>query len=358
MPAHPEATAPTDGGGPDRRWQDGPVPGRLLASLLRDLPEPDRDAAEAASARADRVLRPAGAMARLDELAVWLASWQGTPTPTVARPAVAVFVASHGVCEEGVSAYPSEVTAAMERALRDGVATAAVMARHIGATLEVVDVGVDRPTANLAIADAMDPERFDEAVTAGADAVDRLVDAGADLLAFGEMGIGNTTAAAAVAAAVVGGEPAAWVGRGTGVDEVGLGRKAAVVTRACERISGTDSGVEALRRVGGAELAATAGALVRARHRRIPVVLDGYVVSAPLAALAADAPGVTAHCVAGHVSAEPGHRRLLDHLGITPLLDLDLRLGEGSGALAAIPLVRLAAAVVTEVATFDEVGLG
>jgi nicotinate-nucleotide--dimethylbenzimidazole phosphoribosyltransferase len=333
------------------------VPGHLLASMLRDLPGPDAASATAAATRAARVLRPTGALARLDELAVWLASWQGTSTPAVRRPAIAVFVASHGVCEEGVSAYPSEVTATMDGALRAGVATAAVMARHVGAVLEVVDVGVDRPTANLAVADAMDPDRFDEAVAAGIDTVDRLVDDGADLLAFGEMGIGNTTAAAAVAAAVAGGDPTDWVGRGTGVDDTGLERKATVVRRAVERIAGTTSGVEALRRVGGAELAAMAGALVQARHRRVPVVLDGYVTTAPLAALAADAPPMTAHCTAAHVSAEPGHRRLLDHLAMTPLLDLGLRLGEGSGALVALPIVQLAAAAVTEVATFDEVGL-
>ena len=324
-----------------------------LERRLTGLPGPDAASAMAIGIRASHVLRPTGAFLELDRVASWLAGWQGTDRPVVARPHAIVFAADHGVADEGVSAYPAEVTAAMVDALRRGRATASVLAREAGATLEVVDVGVGRPTANLRIEAAMTPARFDEAVLAGVEAVDRC---DADLLVLGEMGIGNTTSAAAVAAAVVGGAAVDWVGPGTGVSNDALATKIRVVDEALARVGPVEP-VEALRELGGMELAAIAGALVAARHRRVPVLLDGFIVTAAAVVLAAADPAALRHCLAGHCSAEPGHRRLLDHLSLVPLLDLDLRLGEGSGALAAIPLVRMAAAAVVDVATFEEWGL-
>ncbi len=330
-----------------------------LRELLRDLPGPDEEARAAVAARASQVLRPAGALARLDEVAAWLAAWQRTERPAVSSPHAVVFAADHGVAVAGVSAYPSAVTAAMLDALEKGAATATAMARALGVTLEVLDVGVGRPTADLRDTPAMDERRFDEAVAAGVTSVDRAADAGADLLVFGEMGIGNTTAAAAVAACLFGGPIEGWVGRGTGLDDDGVARKAAAVEACVERLlsAGVTDPLEVLRHAGGAELAAMAGACIQARRRSVPVVLDGYVVTAAVAPLAARVPGALDHVVAGHRSAERGHGMLLERLGLDPLLTLDLRLGEGSGALLAVPLVRLAAVSVVEVATFQEWGL-
>ena len=329
-----------------------------LAALLEDLPGPDAASRAAVTARAATVLRPTGALARLDEVAAWLAAWQRTERPAVERPHAIVFAADHGVAAAGVSAYPAEVTVAMLDALEKGAATSAAMARALGVVLDVVDVGVARPTGDLRIEPAMDAERFDDAVEAGIEAVERAVAAGADLLVFGEMGIGNTTAAAAVAATLYD-EPAAdWCGRGTGLDDAGLARKVEAVEACRARVrAGTDDPIEILREAGGAELAAIAGATVAARRRSIPVVLDGYVVTAAVAPLASVSGDALDHAIAGHRSAEPGHGRLLDRLGLAPLLTLEMRLGEGTGALAAVPLVRLAAVGVVGVATFQEWGL-
>lgn len=327
--------------------------GGVLAGLLAELPGPDRDARDQVAARAATVLRPAGAFARLDAVASWLAGWQGTATPGVQRPHVAVFAADHGVAVDGVSAYPAEVTAAMVEAIRSGVATITVLAREAGATLELFDVGVGRPTGNIRVTDAMSVEEFDEASAAGATAVESV---DADLLVVGEIGIGNTTAAAAVAAAALGGDAAGWVGPGTGVVGAALTHKCDVVQAALDRV-GPVAPLEALRRLGGRELAAMAGAVAAARRRRLPVVLDGFIAGAAVAPLEVARPGSLDHCIAGHCSAEPGHQRLLEVLGLDPLMQLDLRLGEGSGALVAVPIIRMAAAAVVEVATFEEWGL-
>jgi nicotinate-nucleotide--dimethylbenzimidazole phosphoribosyltransferase len=337
---------------------------RQVAHLLAGAPDPDRAAAAAVAGRARQVLRPAGALARLDELAAWLAAWQGTSRPAVRRPAAVVFAADHGVAAGGVSAYPAEVTAAMLKALREGVATASVLARQVGATLDVVDVGVGDPTGDLTREPALDPARFRACVQAGRDAVATL---DTDLLVLGEMGIGNTTAAAAVTAILLGLPAEAATGRGTGVDDAARARKLAAVEAARGRVGGLKPSppegqgrpppLEVLRQAGGAELAALAGAALEARLRRLPLVLDGFVVTAAVAPLELLHPGALANAIAGHRSAEPGHTALLERLGLAPLLDLGMRLGEASGALAAVPLLRLAAAAVTEVATFDEWGL-
>jgi nicotinate-nucleotide--dimethylbenzimidazole phosphoribosyltransferase len=323
---------------------------RTLVELLAALPDPDERSRDAVRDRAARVLRPKGSLARLDETAAWLASWQGTAAPSISRPVLIVFAGDHGVTEEGVSAYPASVTASVVEALQRGVATANILAAQVGATVEVVDTGVGRPTKNLAREPAMDHERFSSCVEQGRRAAKG---SKADLLVVGEMGIGNTTSAAAVAACLFGLTEDDWTGRGSGIDVRALRRKLATVRRARERV-GPCEPLECLRQLGGSEMAAIAGAVAEARLRRIPVVLDGFVATAAVAPLEVAAPGALDHCIAGHRSPEPGHQLLLEKLGKEPLLDLGLRLGEGSGALAAVPLIRMAARVVIDVPTFEE----
>jgi nicotinate-nucleotide--dimethylbenzimidazole phosphoribosyltransferase len=322
-----------------------------LRETLRRLPTGDEVSGAAVADRAANILRPFGALARLDDLAVWVATWQRTPQPAVARPAALIFAADHGVAAANVSAYPPDVTAAMLGAYRSGRSTISAFAAIAGATVEAIDVGVGRPTGDIRTEPAMDAARFDEAVAAGRDAVARL---DADLLVLGEMGIGNTTAAAAVAAALGGGEVAAWVGRGTGIDDATLARKQLAVRTAIDRVAGITDPLEVLREVGGAELVAMAAAVIAARERQLPVLIDGYVVTAAAFTLFAANAQALDHCQVGHCSAEPGHRRLLERMSKQPLLELEMRLGEGSGAMAAVPLVAMACAGITQVPTFGE----
>lgn len=326
-----------------------------LHDRLADMPTPDRSSGDAVRARAADILRPAGALARLDDLAAWAAEWQRTSSPAVRKPAALVFAADHGVAAAGVSKYPVDVTAAMLAAYRAGRSTVSAFATVAGAQVHAVDVGVGRPTGDIRVEPALSPERFDDCVQAAREAVDSL---DADLLVLGEMGIGNTTAAAAVAAAldrVAGGtDTAVWVGRGTGVDGDAFTLKRDAVAAAVRRTAHLDDPLELLREVGGAELVAMAAAVVAARHRRLPVLLDGYVVTASVLPLEVAHPGALDHCRIGHTSAEPGHRLLAARLGQEPLLDLGMRLGEASGAMAAVPLVAMACAGITEVPTFGE----
>ncbi len=323
-----------------------------LRDRLDGLPEPDDSAVAAVHARAADILRPPGALQWLDDLAAWIAGWQRRPLPKVERPVGLVFAADHGVAAAArVSALEPKVTAAMFAAFAEGRSTIRSFARHAGATVSAIDVGIGKPTGDIRHEPAMSPERFAELVDVASAAVDAL---DGDLLVVGEMGIGNTTASAAVAAALAGGETAAWVGRGTGIDDDTLSVKRASVQLAVRRIAGVTDPLEVLREVGGSELVAIAAAVVAARHRSLPVVLDGYVVTASVLPLVMVAPRVLDHCTVGHCSAEPGHRRLLDRLGKRPLLDLDMRLGEGSGAMAAVPLIAMACAGITEVPTMQE----
>lgn len=326
---------------------------RLLAELV-EMSQPDEVAAAIVRERAADVLRPAGALKRLDDVAVHIAAWQGSATPHVEHPSMLLFAGDHGVATAGVSNYSSDVTAAMLAAVRAGRATINALARSTGATLAVFDVGVGRPTGDIRNEPALSPERFGEAIDVAISAVDTAVADGADLLVLGELGIGNTTISAALPAALLGGDVDDWIGRGTGIDDEGLARKHAAVTAAVARVDGVDDPIEIMRQVGGSELAAIAAACARARHHRLPVVLDGFVATAAVLPLHLAQPGALDHCLVGHLSAEPGHRRLVEYLDKQPLLDLEMRLGEGSGALAAVPLVRMACACVVEVATFDE----
>lgn len=314
---------------------------------------PDTSASRLVAERVAQVLRPIGALKRLDELAVWLAGWQRTETPGIDSAHVVVFAGDHGVAVEGVSAYPQSVTMSMVGALHGGIATASALSRRVGATLSVIDVGRGVPTANIRTGPALTPPQFESAVEVGRQAVLSL--GRVDVLIPGEVGIGNTTCASALAAALYGGDVTKWVGRGTGLDDDGLARKAEVVAEAVRR-AGPAEPLELLRQLGGWELAAIAGAVIQARESSIPVLLDGFVTTAAVMPLEVVQPGFLEHCWPAHVSAEPGHRALVERLGRAPILDLEMRLGEASGALVALPILDLAAVAVTDVATFADIG--
>jgi nicotinate-nucleotide--dimethylbenzimidazole phosphoribosyltransferase len=325
-----------------------------LRKACSDLPARDPEAEKQARDREGMLTKPPGSLGRLEELAVWLAGWQGRVKPKLDRVEVLVFAGSHGVTARGVSAFPAEVTAQMVGNFEAGGAAINQLAKQVGATLTVIPLHVDRPTADFTVAPAMDEEALLEAVNAGYDAVkDR-----PDLIVLGEMGIGNTTVAAALSTALLGGAGADWVGRGTGVDDDGLRRKASAVDDAvtCHGDALKDP-IEALRRVGGRELAAMFGATLAARHQRVPVLLDGFVCTASALPLASLDPDGLAHAWAAHVSAEAGHRRLLDAMQLKPLLDLGMRLGEASGACLAVNILRGAIACHNGMATFAEAGV-
>jgi len=325
-----------------------------IRALTSALPAGNDEAAAEAARRQAVLTKPAGSLGRLEELAVFLARWQGRAVPGLDRVEVLVFAGSHGVAARGVSAYPSEVTAQMVANFAAGGAAINQLARQANAALKVIPLSVETPTADFTRAPAMSEAEFVQAVAAGMAAVGEE----AQLVCLGEMGIGNTTAAAALAAALYGGDGAGWVGRGTGVDDAGLARKAAAVDAALAlHGAALADPLEALRRVGGRELAAIFGAALAARLRKVPVLLDGFVASAAAAPLRGlDGDGL-AHALAGHVSAEAGHRRLLRHMGLDPILDLGMRLGEASGACLAVNVLRSALACHGGMATFAQAGV-
>ncbi len=319
--------------------------------LAARLPGPDRRAAEQAAAREARLTKPAGALGRLERLAAWTAAWQARHPPRAESLLTCVFAANHGVAARGVSAYPAEVTAQMVANFEAGGAAINQICAAVGARLKVVPLALDAPTADFTVAAAMDDAECAAAVAQGAAAVEPDI----DLLCLGEMGIANTTAAAALACALFGGAADAWIGPGTGVDAEGLGRKRAAVEAAMATHAGRlGDPFEALRRVGGRELAAIVGAVLAARLGRVPVLLDGYVCTAAAAVLHAAEPTALDHCLVAHLSTEPGHRRLVERLDKRPLLDLDMRLGEGTGATLAAGVVRAAVRAHSGMATFDE----
>ena len=325
-----------------------------LRTHCRELPAGDETASAAAVARQATLTKPLGSLGRLEEIAAWLARWQGRAMPRLDRVKVVIFAGSHGVAAKGVSAFPAEVTGQMVANFAAGGAAINQLARAAGAELAVVPLELDDSTADLTEQPALDEAAFLRAASAGAQAVDD----GLDLLCLGEMGIANTTPAAAIAAALFGGGGAAWAGRGTGVDDAGVARKVAAIDAGLARhraVLGDPLAVAAA--LGGRELAAILGATLAARHRRVPVLLDGFVCTAAAAPLARLDPRGLAHALAAHVSAEAGHRALLAALGLRPLLDLDMRLGEGSGAALAIPLARAALACHAGMASFAEAGV-
>jgi nicotinate-nucleotide--dimethylbenzimidazole phosphoribosyltransferase len=324
-----------------------------VAAGLSGAPGEDTLARTSVVHRAAHTLRPVGSLRRLDEIAAWLAAWQRTDTPSVEDPGLLIAAADHGVAGCGVSALPPQATVAMLDAIRAGAATSTVLAASLGASVRLLDVGAGRPTEDITVTDAMPFERFWAAFDVGREAVASM---GVDLLMVGDIGVGSTTAASAVSLALFGGEIAEWVGTGSGIDSAALERKLEAVATAVARVRPVGP-LEALRRLGGPEMAAVAGAVYQARLDSIPVLLDGFVSVAAVAPLALLVPGSLDHAMASHRSTEPGHARLLTELAKPPIVDLGIGLGEGSGALLALPVVRAAALAVSDVTTFDEWGL-
>jgi nicotinate-nucleotide--dimethylbenzimidazole phosphoribosyltransferase len=326
-----------------------------IVAAAQSLPPSDSNSVAAATRHDADLTKPAGALARLEDCIRHLAGWQKRAVPRLDSVSILIFAGNHGVTARGVSAYPAEVTVQMVANFERGGAAINQLARLHGATLSVTSLDLDKPTEDFTAAPAMDEAALLDAVNRGAAAVP----ASADLVILGEMGIGNTTAAAALAAALYGGNAASWVGPGTGVAGSALAAKIAAVDAALTLHGDAMRAdpVEALRRVGGRELAALFGALLTARRHRIPVLLDGFVVGSAAAVLARLTGDGLDHCLAGHVSAEPGHRRLLDMLKMQPLLDLGMRLGEGSGAAVALGVLKAAVACHAGMATFSSAGV-
>ncbi|MET0309505.1 MAG: nicotinate-nucleotide--dimethylbenzimidazole phosphoribosyltransferase [Sphingomonas sp.] len=323
-------------------------------AALAALPGPDTAARAAAGARQAVLTKPAGSLGRLEEIAIHFAGWQGRERPRIDRGRAAIFAGNHGVAAQGVSAFPAEVTAQMVANFRHGGAAINALAGAANLELSVIALELDRPTADFTAAPAMTEAECLAAMAAGA----AVVEPGLDVLVVGEMGIANSTAAAALCARGLGGSAPDWVGPGTGLDAAGIARKIEVVDRALAfHRDAPNTPLETLRRLGGREIAAIAGAVIGARHERIPVVLDGFISSSALAPFIAAVPGIAEHCLASHRSAEPGHRRLLDRLGLDPLLDLGMRLGEGSGAAVAVTVIRSALVAHGQMATFAEAGV-
>ena len=322
-----------------------------IRDLIAAMPGPDMAAANAVRARDKELTKPAGSLGRMEEIAEFLAAWQGKAKPTVDRPLVCVFAGNHGVVAQGVSAYPQAVTRQMLENFAAGGAAINQICAAFDLGFKVFDLALDLPTGDFTQEDALDERACVATMAFGMEA---LV-GGTDLLCLGEMGIGNTTSAAAIYAALYGGDAAMWCGRGTGLDDEGLARKVAAVEKglAYHRAHLNDP-LEVLRRFGGREVAAIAGAILAARSQRIPVILDGYVVTSAAAVLHALDPSSIDHCLAGHLSAEGAHAQVLANLGKQPLLALDMRLGEGTGAALAANLVKAAAAIHNGMATFTQ----
>jgi nicotinate-nucleotide--dimethylbenzimidazole phosphoribosyltransferase len=325
-----------------------------LRALCLDLPSGHPAASAAVAKREAALTKPPNSLGRLEDFCGWLAHWQGHAPPRLDRVEILVFAGNHVVTRLGVSAYPAEVTAQMVANFAAGGAAINQLARSAGAALRVIPLSLETPTADFTKKPALTEAEFIAAAAAGYDAVS----SDCDLVCLGEMGIGNTTAAAAIAAALFGGGGERWAGRGTGVDADGLARKRAVIDAALMRHAALlHDPLAVAAALGGRELAAILGATLAARRKNIPVLLDGFVCTAAVAPLAKLRADTLAHAQAAHVSAEAGHRMLLEELGLHPLLDLDMRLGEASGAAVALLVLRAALACHTGMATFAEAGV-
>ena len=322
--------------------------------LLRHLPGPDLPAGTAAATRQAQLTKPPGSLGRLEELAIWLATWQARHPPRLGQPRTLVFAANHGVAARGVSAYPAAVTAQMVQNFTAGGAAVNQLCRLFDAGLKVYEMNLDTPTGDITVEPAMSEEECARAMAYGMMAVE----SGIDALALGEMGIGNTTVAAALCAGLFGGAAELWTGPGTGVAGAALEAKRAAVAAAValHKPQASDP-FDLLRRLGGLELAAIAGAVMAARLGRVPVLLDGFASTAAAAVLFAADPHALDHCIVAHMSAEPGHRRLVEQIGQRPLFDLGMRLGEASGATLAFGVLQAAVTCHSGMATFTEAGV-
>lgn len=345
----------------------------MIPSSLPTIPPLDTAAQQSIRDRQLTLTKPPHSLGRLEELSIQLAGIAGRTDFSVARRAVVVMAADHGVCAEGVSAFPQSVTAQMILNFLNGGAAVNVLARQFGARVAVVDVGVAadlpenlklysrkirRGTANMCAGPAMSHDEAHAAINAGLEIAQIEYEKGLDVLACGEMGIGNTTASAAIVSVITGHSPAAITGRGTGVDDLGLERKRAAIDKAIalNRPDRSDA-VDVLSKIGGLEIGALAGLMIGAASRRVPVVLDGFISGAAALLAAELSPDAKNYFIAAHQSVEPGHRIILEHLQLRPLLNLDLRLGEGTGALLALPLLEAATRIVAEMATFQSAGV-
>ena len=345
----------------------------LIDRTREAIAPPDAAAVAAARARQDTLTKPLGSLGRLEDLSARLAGMFGEPTPQIRRKAVILAAGDHGVVAEGVSAYPQEVTPQMVYNFLRGGAGINVLARHAGAEIVILDAGVAADlephpllravkvaygTANMALGPAMTREQAVRCLEIGIAAAQEQRDAGADLIACGDMGIGNTTAASAITAAIAGADPAAVTGRGTGLDDPGLARKVEVIRRALA-VNQPDpqDGLDVLTKVGGLEIGVLAGAMLGTAAGRRPVVVDGFISGAAALIVWRLCPAAKDYFIAAHQSVEPGHRVGLDAMGLTPLLDLGMRLGEGTGAALAMHLIEAAARCLAEMATFAEAGV-
>ncbi|MFD0915532.1 nicotinate-nucleotide--dimethylbenzimidazole phosphoribosyltransferase [Pseudahrensia aquimaris] len=321
-----------------------------IRELIANMPGPDTGAAQLVAERDAQLTKPPGALGKLEQLAEWLALWSGR-RPAVTRPLVAIFAGNHGVTKQGVSPFPSDVTAQMVANFSNGGAAInqICIAHDLG--LKVFDLALEVPTGDITEEAAMDERTCAATMAFGMESIA----GGTDLLCIGEMGIGNTTIASAIYCALFGGKAADWVGPGTGHDEKGMALKAEVIERAIAlHKDHLGDPLEVLRRLGGREIAAMAGAILAGRAQRIPVIVDGFVASSAAAILHAADPTALDHCLFAHVSAEPAHKAALEAMGKTPLLDLDMRLGEGTGAALAAGIVKAAALCHSGMATFEE----
>ena len=324
-----------------------------IRDLLKRLPGADGAAREAVRQRDAVLTKPPGSLGRMEALAEWLAVWQGRQAPAVTRPLVAVFATNHGIADRGVSAFPQAVTRQMVENFAAGGAAINQLCNAFDLGLKVFELALDMPTPDITRTDAFQEADCAATIAYGMEAVG----GGVDLLCLGEMGIANTSVAAAIYHALYRGDAADWVGRGTGVDDSGLERKTEAVADAVARLGPERDPLEILRRIGGREIAAMCGAVLAARMERVPVIVDGFVTTAAASILHALDPAAIDHCLFAHCSAEAAHRRVLGYLGQSPLLDLGMRLGEGTGAALAAVLVRAAAEMHNGMATFEQAGV-
>jgi len=323
------------------------------AKILQ-APPLDHEAETKAEQRNAALTKPAGSLGTLEDLAIWASAWQGQHPPSFDTPQITIFAGNHGVCAQGISAFPAEVTVQMVANFEQGGAAINQLAKAFEAHFSVHPLDLDTPTADITQSPALSADDCIRAINTGWNAVDIT----SDFLVVGEMGIGNTTIAAALAAATFGGDGEDWAGPGTGVSAEGISVKATVIDRALElHATCLSDPMEILRCLGGREFAAMAGAIMAARHLGIPVILDGFVTTAAAAILYKTNSAALDHCIAGHVSAEPGHIQLLKEMNKEPLLSLDMRLGEGSGAAVALGIVKGAIATHNGMASFAEAGV-
>ena len=324
-----------------------------IRTLIRDLPGHDVAALAAARSRNKQLTKPEGSLGRLEEIAMWLAAWSGR-APAVTRPLVAIFAGNHGVARNGITPYPPEVTQQMVENFAAGGAAINQICATYDLGLKIFDLALDYPTGDITVEPALSERDCAATMAFGMEAIA----GGTDLLCIGEMGIGNTTIAAAINLALYGGEAEDWVGPGTGSHGELLERKVAAVKQAVAfHGDHLADPLEVLRRLGGREIAAMAGAILAARMEKIPVLIDGYVATAAASILKAANPAALDHCLIGHVSGEPGHMLAIEKLGKTPLLALGMRLGEGTGAALAAGIVKAAAACHSGMATFAQAGV-